>query len=225
MVEPGVFAEEAQPAAAIHGVQLFEEAPAKQPREYAHWKEEARPARYPPASVRRQAATGNDAMHMRMVCERRAPGMQDECGTDLRSEMPGIGGDGAQRFGRDIEQQPVDDGLVVIRNRADRSRQCEDHVVVLDGQEIGLARFQPATRSASLAPWAMSVAARVVGDFDRRAPFAAQHVPSQRRGAALFDCRHDLQLPEAQVSGLMPHRTKRAKDVGHLKRAMRHDEG
>ena len=69
----------------------------------------------------------------------------------------------------------------------------------------------------------MSVATRVVGDFDRRAPFAAQHVPSQRRAAALFDRGHDLQLPEAQVGGLTPRWAKRAKDVSHLERAMRHD--
>ena len=80
-------------------------------------------------------------MHMGVMCERRAPGMQDERGTDLRSEMLRIGGDGAQCLGRDIEQQPVDDGLVVIRNRADRSWQCKDQVVVLDGQEISLTRF------------------------------------------------------------------------------------
>ena len=48
-------------------------------------------------------------------------------------------------------------------------------------------------------------------------------MPSQRRAAALFDRGHDLQLPEAQVGGLMPRWAKRAKDVRHLERAMRHD--
>ena len=48
-------------------------------------------------------------------------------------------------------------------------------------------------------------------------------MPSQRRAAALFDRGHDLQLPEAQVSGLMPRWAKRAKDIRHLERAMRHD--
>ena len=105
-------------------------------------------------------------MHMGMMRERGTPGMQDERGTDLCAEMLRIGGDGAQRLGRDIEQQAVDDGLVVIRDRADRSRQCKDHVVVLDGQEIGLTRFEPPARSASLAPRTMSIAARVVGDLD-----------------------------------------------------------
>lgn len=38
------------------------------------------------------------------------------------------------------------------------SWRCEDHVVVLDGQEISLTRLEPPARSASLAPWTMSVA-------------------------------------------------------------------
>jgi hypothetical protein len=158
LVELGVFAEEAQLAPAIGGLQLFEEASAEQAREYAHWKKETWLARYPPASVRRQPATGNDPMHMGMMRKRGAPGMQDERGADLCPEMLRIGGDGAQRLSRDIEQQPVDDGLVVIRNCADRSRQREDDVVVLDGQEICLTRFKPSARSGSLAPWTMSIA-------------------------------------------------------------------
>ena len=85
-----------------------------------------------------------------------------------------IGGDGAQRLSRNIGQHPIDDGLVVIRNRADGRRQCKDHVVVLDGQKIGLTRFEPPARSASLAPWTVPIAARVVGDFDRGTAFAAQ---------------------------------------------------
>jgi len=48
-------------------------------------------------------------------------------------------------------------------------------------------------------------------------------VPSQRRAAALFDRRHDLQLPQAQVSGLPPRWAKRAKDFGYLERAMHHE--
>jgi len=71
--ELGVFAEKAQPATAIDDLQLFEEASPEQAREYAHWKEETWLARYPPASVRRQSTTGNDAMHMGMMRERRSP--------------------------------------------------------------------------------------------------------------------------------------------------------
>ncbi|MGF6612593.1 hypothetical protein OKW45_007581 [Paraburkholderia sp. WSM4175] len=69
----------------------------------------------------------------------------------------------------------------------------------------------------------MSIATRVVGNLDVFAAGTAQHVSTQRRAAALFDRRHHLQLPEVQVGGLTPRWIKRAKDVGHLQRAMRHD--
>ena len=57
---------------------------------------------------RATAPAGDDAMHVRIMRERRAPSVQHECGADLRAEMPGIGGDRAQRVGGDVEQQPVD---------------------------------------------------------------------------------------------------------------------
>jgi hypothetical protein len=48
-----VFAEEAQLAAAIGGLEFFEEASPEQTREHAHWKEETRPACDPPVSIRK----------------------------------------------------------------------------------------------------------------------------------------------------------------------------
>ena len=48
----------------------------------------------------RQTTAGNDAMHVRMVRQRRSPGMQDQGHTDLRTEMLRVGGDGAQRLAR-----------------------------------------------------------------------------------------------------------------------------
>jgi hypothetical protein len=67
--------------------------------------------------------------------------VQHQSGTDLRPEMLWINGDGTQRLGRDIKQQAVDHSFVVVRNVADRRRKCEDHVVILDRQKIGLPRF------------------------------------------------------------------------------------
>ena len=62
----------------------------------------------------------------------------------LRAQMLGIGGDGEQRLGGDVEQQAVDHGLVLVGDVGDRRRQREDHVVVLHRQQIGLARLEPA---------------------------------------------------------------------------------
>ena len=100
--------------------------------------------RPPSARRRRQPAAGDDAVHVRMVRQRRAPGVQDQGHADLRTQMLGIGGDGAQRLGGDIEQQAVDHGLVVIGDGADRRRQGEHHVVVVHRQQFGLAGLEPA---------------------------------------------------------------------------------
>lgn len=122
-----------------------------------------------------------------MMCERRAPGVQHERGTDLGAEVSGIGGDGAQRVSGEVEQQPVDDPLVVPGDRADGGRQREDEVIILERQQISLARFEPAASGSALALGAMAVAARVVGDLGARTAGTAQHMSAQRRAAALFD--------------------------------------
>ena len=50
------------------------------------------------------------------------------------------------------------------------------------------------------------------------AGFAAQHMPAQRRAAALLDGRHHLELTQAQVRalGLPPRRPVGAEDVRDL---------
>src|SRR5438034_10075072 len=64
----------------------------------------------------------------------------------------------------------------------------------------------------------MPVAARVVADLIGAASLAAQDVSTQRRAAALFDGRHDLELTQAQVAALRgsPSGTVRTEDVGDL---------
>ena len=92
----------------MRGIEFFEEAAAEQPREHPHRQEEARLAGDPALAVGGEATARNDAVHMRMVRQRRAPGVQDQGHADLRAEMLGVGGDGAQGLGGDREQQVVD---------------------------------------------------------------------------------------------------------------------
>ena len=153
--------------------------------------------------------------------------MQHQRGADARAQVLGIGGDGQQRLGGDVEQQAVDHGLVLVRDVGDRRRQREDHVVVLHRQQIGLARLEPASCGAGLALRAVPVAARVVGDLDSRAAFAAQDMSTQRRAAALLDGRHDLELAQAQVAALRlaPGGPVGAEDVGDLQGGPPHGAG
>ncbi len=163
-----------------------------------------------------ETSTGHDTVHMGVVRQRRAPGVQYEGRADARAQVLGVGGDGQENFSGDIEQQGIHRGLVLVRDLRDGRGQREDDVVIIDREQIGLARLQPALRGAALALGAMPVAAGVVGDQVGAAALAAQHVPTQRRAAALFDGRHHLELGKAQVVvlGLAPGRPVGAEDVG-----------
>lgn len=113
--------------------ECLEEAAPEQAREHAHRQEEAGAARNPSLAIGRQPATRDDAVHVRVMCERRAPGVQYERGTDLGAKVFAICGDRAQRVGGDVEQQSVDKPLVVPGDCADWRGQREDDVEVLDG--------------------------------------------------------------------------------------------
>lgn len=98
-----VLAEELQTPGAMSLFERLEEAPAEQAREHTHGQKEAVPAGYPAFAIEGEPATRNDAMHVGMVRQCRTLGVQDQRDTDLRAQMLGIGGDGAQRLGGDIE--------------------------------------------------------------------------------------------------------------------------
>lgn len=79
--------------------------------------------------------------------------------------MVGIGGDGVQGFTGGLEQDVINHGLVVIVDLIDGSRQGEHDVVLLDGQQIGLASLEPALGGTALALWAVPIPAGVVSDL------------------------------------------------------------
>jgi hypothetical protein len=134
---------------------------------------------------------------MRMMGQSRTPGVQHQGQSDASAQVLRIGGDRAQRLGRDVEQQSINDLLVGVGDGADGRGQGEDHVVILHGQKVRLPRFEPALGGAALALRAVPVAARVVGDLRLRAGRAAQRMAAEGGAATLFDGRHDLQLAKA----------------------------
>jgi hypothetical protein len=87
--------------------ELLQDQPSEQAREHAHGEEEAGPAGYPapiafgrcraitvPACCERDAAARHDDVDMRMMGERRAPGVEDGEDADVGAEVLGIGRDG-----------------------------------------------------------------------------------------------------------------------------------
>src|SRR5258707_15046935 len=83
-------AEELQAAGLVGGEQPLQEQPAKQAREHTHWQEEAGPGRHPTLAIERDAAARHDHMGMRMMGERRTPGMENR--GDADAGAPRCGG-------------------------------------------------------------------------------------------------------------------------------------
>src|SRR5262249_62029548 len=92
---------------------LLQKEPSEQTREHAHWQEEARAACDPARAIEREAATRHDAVHVRGMGERRAPGVEHGGEAYPGCGMVGGGGDGGQRLGGGLEEDGVDLRLVV----------------------------------------------------------------------------------------------------------------
>ena len=190
----GVIAEEAQAAGLVGGDELLQEQTAEQAG-HAHGQEESRPARYPALAVGREAAGRHDHVHMRVMGQCRAPGVQHGGDADAGAEMPGVGGNRQHGLSRDLEQQIVDDV-------GDGRRQREHHAIVRPRQQLGLAVGEPLLRRGALALRAVPVATRVVGDGRIGAIRAARDMAAEFRRAAALDRRHHLQLLEAHMAGI-----------------------
>ena len=178
-------AEEGEASGRMQGREPFEKEAAEQAGEHAHGQEEAGLAGDPARTVRRQAAAGNDGVDVRMVGQRRAPGVQHGGEADAGAEMLGVGGDRGQRLRGRREQEVVDGRLVVERDGADRGRQGEDDVIVGNRQELRLAVFEPSPRRGRLALRAVAVAA---GNGRRPLPALWAHsvMGSWRAGIGIF---------------------------------------
>src|SRR5207302_6093736 len=91
-----------------HRLQAGQEKPAVETRQHLDRQKEARSAGNPAGPVDRRPATRHDTVDMGMMMQVLSPGVQDGYEPDLGAEMPGIGGDDAQRLGSGGEQDAVD---------------------------------------------------------------------------------------------------------------------
>ncbi len=126
-------------------------------------------------------------MHVRVMGQRRAPGVQHGGDAYSGAEMLGIGCDRDQRLGRGLEQQIVNHRLVLVGDIGDGGRQREHHVEVRHRQQLGLALGEPLLGRRALALRAMPVAAGVVGDSGIGAVLAACDMAAEGCGAAALD--------------------------------------
>ena len=78
-----------------------------------------------------------------MVIELLAPCMKDGGNADAGTKMFGISGKGTESLGCCFEQQSIDHGLVLKRDRSNRRRKREYHVEIGYGQQFRFARREP----------------------------------------------------------------------------------
>lgn len=83
---------------------------------------------------------------------------------DPGAEVLRICGDRQHRLGRDLEQEIVDGGPVVIGDVGDPDRQREHDVIIRHRQQLGFALGEPLLGRGALTLRAVPVAAGIVGD-------------------------------------------------------------
>ena len=78
----------------------------------------------------------------------------------LGTEMARVASEVKQRVGSGAEEQSVDQSRTEQGQAVQRVRQREDHVHVVDGQQLRVAVVQPALRGQGLALRAVAIATR-----------------------------------------------------------------
>src|SRR6516165_6081622 len=195
-------AKEREAACRMGAGERLQEEPPEQAGKHSHRQQKAGLAAHPMCPVEGYPATRHDHVDVRVMGHRRSPGVEHRSSADASAEVLGIGRDREQRLGSRAEQQVVDYCLVLVGDRSDLGGQREDHVEIGDRQQICPACRKPIRRRRALTLWAMAIATRVVSDAAVAAIFAALDMATERGGAALLDCRHDLELTEAHMSGI-----------------------
>jgi hypothetical protein len=134
-------------------------------------------------------------MQMGMKQQVLPPGVKDSQEADLGSQMFGISADGAQGFSRRAEKNAVQHLFVLVGDGGDLFRHGEDNVEVFDGQQFGLAVFEPLGAGERLALGTVPVSAGVVGGALVAAGVTLLQVAAQSGGTAEFDGAHHAPLP------------------------------
>src|ERR1035437_8136432 len=181
-------------------------------------QEESRRRVDPSGTVEAQAASGDDVMDVGMMLEVLSPTMEHAEEPYDRAEVSWVTGSFEQRRGTGAKEQIVKQPLVLEDERGELVGQGEDDMEVRHGQQLCRTRGQPPGPRVALAPGAVPVAARVIGDGLMATADALIEMPTQCRGAATDDGIEHLAMRPCKVrSVLLPEAVARcADDVGHL---------
>ena len=120
--------------------------------------------------------------------------MQDSEKADLGTQVPGIGGDGAQRLRRGAEQNTVDRSLVLTGDGGNLFRHGEHDVEILGIEKFRTAILKPFGAGQRLALRAVAIATGVVSVALMAALIALFQMAAERCGSTKLDGCHDASL-------------------------------
>ena len=163
-------------------------------------------------------------MHVRVTDEGLSPGVQDAQHADLRTEVPRVRRDLAERRGARLEEPRVQARTIPIGQRQERMRQREDDVHIGHIEQLTLACVEPALPSLRLALRAVSVPTRVIGDGLMPAGVTPIEVAPERGRATARDGAEHRSLLHAEPGMLLDEGVAlRMEDIGHLHGRPAHD--
>jgi hypothetical protein len=141
-------------------------------------------------------------MGVRMMGKGLPPGVQDGDHAALGTEVVWISADQADRLGRRLEQDVVDDRFILQGDCGNRRRHREYDVEIRHRQQLGAAVGHPLGTRQALALRTVPVATAVVGDTNQAAVIALLDMTAQRGCAADLDGGHDAALIEREPTTL-----------------------
>jgi hypothetical protein len=133
-------------------------------------------------------------MQMRVVEQGRPPTVQHGKEANLCSQMLGIGGYGAQGFGRGLKENVVNHLLVLVSDRGNLIRDGEHDMKILAVEKFRLPVFYPVCACERLTLGTMTISARPVADALLTACITLFDLSSESRRPAYLDGGHDASL-------------------------------
>ena len=216
--EFGESAMELQLALSKRPAQEGQKLAAKDPAQHFYREQEVIARVDPALAIRTQAASGDHAVNVRMVRQVLAPGVEHGQETDVRAEVPGVGGDLQQSFRYGAEQNAIQDPPVLESQGCQQMRQREDHMEIGNRKQFRRAVGEPLLARRALALGAMPVAAGVVGVDPMSAPVAGAPIPAENGCPAVFDRVEDAPMIGVQQLAILRDKLfpVGTDDIGHL---------